>query len=82
MGFKLVSPITKRQVIATGPGVRVQSLLRKLHGPARWRKMKGVAQVELANGVLRWVELHWYEAHGIGKRDMKIKNYLDSVFEK
>jgi hypothetical protein len=39
--------------------------------------MKGFATVRLPNGTQPRVELHWYEAHGIGKRDMKIKNYLD-----
>jgi len=43
----------------------------------RWRKMKGTATVRLAKGALRVVELHWYEAHGIGQRDVKIKRYLD-----
>jgi hypothetical protein len=42
----------------------------------RWRKLKGVATVRLPGGALRRVELHWYEAHGIGKRDFKIKRYL------
>ena len=51
--------------------------LRKVHGRGRWRKRKGNATVRLANGKLRRVELHWYEAHGIGKRDFKIKAYLD-----
>jgi hypothetical protein len=48
------------------------------YGRGRWRKRKGVATVRLPNGKLRRVELHWYEAHGIGKRDLKIKNYLDN----
>jgi len=77
MKFELVGPISNVEVIAAGPGVRVRSYLRKAYGQGRWRKMKGTATVRLANGVLRSVELHWYEADGIGQRDMKIKRYLD-----
>ena len=77
MKFELVSHIANVEVIAAGPGIRVRSYLRKAYGRGRWRKMKGTATVRLANGALRAVELHWYEAHGIGQRDMKIKRYLD-----
>jgi len=77
MKFELVGPISNQEVIAAGPGVRVRSYLRKAYGSGRWRKMKGVAVIRLANGALRRVELHWYEAHGIGKKDLKIKRYID-----
>lgn len=77
MKFTIVTPIENVEVIAAGPGVRIRSYLRKTHGRARWRKLKGTATVRLPNGVLRAVELHWYEAHGFGKRDIKIKRYLD-----
>jgi len=77
MKFEIVGPIKNMEVIAAGPGVRVRSYLRKAYGQGRWRKMKGTATVRLPNGALREVELHWYEAHGIGQRDMKIKRYLD-----
>jgi hypothetical protein len=77
MRFELVSAIANVEVIAAGPGIRVRSFLRKAYGHGRWRKLKGTATVRLPNGALRKVELHWYEAHGIGKRDMKIKRYLD-----
>lgn len=77
MKFEVVGEITAVEVIARGPGVRVLSYLNKAYGRARWRKSKGVATVRLPNGALREVELHWYEAHGIGKRDVKIKRYLD-----
>jgi hypothetical protein len=49
----------------------------KQYGIGRWRKMKGVADVRLQSGSIRKAELHWYEAHGIGKRKMKIKRLLD-----
>jgi hypothetical protein len=79
MKFEIVGAIENVEVIAAGPGVRVRSLLRKSYGRGRWRKMKGTATVRLANGALRIVEVHWYEAHGIGQRDMKIKRYLDEL---
>jgi hypothetical protein len=75
--FELVGAIEQIETIAAGPGVMVRSFLRKTYGRGRWRKLKGVATVRLRNGKLRRVELHWYEAHGIGKRDFKIKSYLD-----
>ena len=77
MKFELVSSIANVEVMAVGPGLRIRSYLRKAYGMGRWRKMKGTATVRLPNGTLRMVELHWYEAHGIGKKDMKIKRYLD-----
>jgi hypothetical protein len=77
MKFEVVGPIANVEVIAAGPGIRIRSYLRKAYGPGRWRKLKGTATVRLANGARRAVELHWYEAHGIGQRDMKIKRYLD-----
>ena len=77
MTFELVGSIANVEVIAAGPGIRVRSYLRKAYGRGRWRKMKGTAIVRLPNDALRTVELHWYEAHGIGKRDLKIKRYLD-----
>ena len=79
MKFELVGQIANVEVIAAGPGIRVRSYLRKAYGRGRWRKMKGTATIRLANGALRAVELHWYEAHGIGQRDMKIKRYLDEL---
>ncbi len=77
MKFEVLRPIKDIEVMATGSGIRVLSHLRKAYGRGRWRKLKGIATVRLPNGTLRKVELHWYEAHGIGKRDLKIKRYLD-----
>ena len=79
MNFQIVGFITDVEVIAVGSGVRIRSYLRKAYGPGRWRKLKGVASVRLPNGTLRKVELHWYEAHGIGKRDVKIKRFVDDA---
>jgi hypothetical protein len=77
LDFDIVGPISSVEVIAVGTGIRILPYLRKIHGSGRWRKLKGVATVRLPNGALRRVELHWFEAHGIGKRDVKIKRYLD-----
>jgi hypothetical protein len=75
--FDVVGTIAQVETIAAGMSVKVRSFLLKTYGRGRWRKLKGVATVRLPNGTLRRVELHWYEAHGIGKRDYKIKEYLD-----
>jgi hypothetical protein len=79
MKFEIVGSVTNMEVIAAGPGVRIRSFLRKAFGRGRWQKMTGAATVRLPNGALRMVELHRYEAHGIGQRDMKIKRYLDEL---
>jgi hypothetical protein len=76
-GFKLRSQISDIQVIATGRAVRTRARLRKVYGPGRWRKLKGRALVELPDGSIAQAELHWYEAQGIGRRDMKVKRLLD-----
>ena len=77
MKFEIVGRITNVEVIASGSGVRVRRFLRKAYGSGRWRKLKGIATIRLPNGALRRVEIHWYEAHGIGRRDLKIKAYLE-----
>ena len=77
MRFEIVGGIEHIETIAAGTSVRMRAALRKAHGPGRWRKMKGVATVRLPGGQLRRVELHWYEAHGVGRRDTKIKRYVD-----
>ena len=77
MYFELISELSDIEKIARGPSVRERARLSKQFGTGRWRKLKGVATVRLANGRIRKVELHWYEAHGIGKRKLKIKRYLD-----
>lgn len=77
MQFTPIGEIRNVETIAQGHGIREISELRELYGPGRWRKRKGVATVQIETGEVRLVELHWYEAHGIGKRRMKIKRYLD-----
>jgi hypothetical protein len=77
MYFEIIGNITEVERIASGPSIREIARLRKQYGAGRWRKLKGVATVRLANGRIRTVELHWYEAHGLGKRKIKIKRYFD-----
>jgi hypothetical protein len=77
MHFEIVDPITDAETIAVGSGIRILALLRKRYGRGRWRKLKGVASVQLSDGTIRLAEIHWFEAHGIGKRKMRIKRYLD-----
>ena len=77
MHFEIVGKITEIEIIAVGPGIRILGVLRKRYGRGRWRKLKGVATVRLSDGRIRHAEVHWFEAHGIGKRKMRIKRYLD-----
>jgi hypothetical protein len=73
MDFAIVGEITDIETIAVGKGVRDRRRLRKEHGVGRWRKLKGIASVRLASGRIRLAEIHWYEAHGIGRREFKLK---------
>jgi len=75
--FEILGPITNVATIAVGRKIRELDRIQKLYGKGRWRKMKGEALIRLASGRVRRAELHWYEAHGIGKRLMKRKRYLD-----
>ena len=77
MHFDVVGEITNIQIIATGRGIKRLKHLRKRYGGRRWRKLRGDATVRLINGSLRKAESHWYEAHGVGKRGLKIKRFLD-----
>lgn len=73
---RIVSEVTVIENIAVFHSIRELKRLRRLHGGRRWRKVKGSAYVELFSGEVRLAELHWYEAHGIGKRQIKIKRLL------
>jgi hypothetical protein len=77
MPFELVGEITEVAIIATGRGIRDLPRLRRRYGASRWRKLKGVARVRIVGGRIRRAEVHWYEAHGIGRVRMKIKRFLD-----
>lgn len=77
-GFRIIGKIEQIEIIAVGSSIRIFPFLNKQFGHGRWRKLKGVATVErISNGSVRLAEIHWYEAHGIGKRNGKIKRWLD-----
>jgi hypothetical protein len=76
MPFEIVGEITQIETIAVGKGIRDLQRLRRLYGRGRWRKLKGVALVRLRSGTIRKAELHWYEAHGIGRKEVKRKGYV------
>lgn len=78
MDFEIVGQLGSVEAIASGRAIRELPRLRKFYGRGRWRKMKGVATIRLANGRLIEAELHWYEAHGIGRKEFKIKRLLTS----
>jgi hypothetical protein len=75
--FSIISDITDIEVIAIGKSIRELERLREQYGDGRWRKMKGVATIQLRNGRVRTAEIHWYEAHGVGRKEFKRKGYLD-----
>jgi hypothetical protein len=77
MNFEIVGRISEIETIAVGHGVRIRRMLHKKFGQGRWRKLKGVARVRLRDGSIRLAEVHWFEAHGIGKRLMRVKHFLD-----
>jgi hypothetical protein len=77
--FEIVGEITRVEIIAVGGKIRNIESLRKRFGAGEWRKLKGIAKVRLAGGKIRTAEVHWYEAHGIGKRLLKIKRFVDQT---
>ncbi|HUQ50055.1 MAG TPA: hypothetical protein VM056_05010 [Terriglobales bacterium] len=77
MYFSIIGTIEDVELIASGRAIREHPRLIKKYGKARWRKLKGIADIQLDDGKMRKAEIHWYEAHGIGKREFKIKSLLD-----
>ena len=77
MDFEIISDIRFSESFAQGTGIRELPRLQKIYGKGHWRKCKGEATVRLADGTVLTAEVHWYEAHGIGKREFKIKRYLE-----
>jgi hypothetical protein len=77
MHFKIAGRIANVELIASGKAIRERKRLWKVYGKGRWRKLKGTAYVQLADGTIRHAEIHWYEAHGIGAKEYKIKRVLD-----
>jgi len=76
-GFDLIDKITNIEIIARGFGIRDLYRLNRQYGKGNWRKLKGNALIRLKTGRIRRAELHWYEAHGTGKKEMKRKCYLE-----
>ena len=74
--FEVLGRIRDRETIAVGRRIRELERLRKVYGPGRWRKCKGLAKVRLPDGSTSEAEVHWYEAHGIGRKEFKIKRLL------
>jgi hypothetical protein len=77
MHFKIVDTIADVELIAKGLSVRDRKRLKKQYGGSRWRKLKGVARIRLNDGTIHAAELHWYEAHGVGKKELKLKRFID-----
>jgi hypothetical protein len=77
MDFEIIGKITDIEIIAVGRKIRILPFLQNEFGKGRWRKLKGKATVKLSGGDVRLVEIHWFEAHGIGKKFLRIKRYLD-----
>jgi len=76
-GVEIVGDITDIETIAFGRGIRRLKYLRKRFGGRRWRKLKGIVTVRITAGSTRRAEVHWYEAHGVGRKGLKIKRFLD-----
>ncbi len=77
MGFEILGTILDVETIAVGNTIREVARLRRIYGPGRWRKMKGIALVQFPQGSTALAEVHWYEAHGIGRKEMKLKRILE-----
>lgn len=77
VAFRLVSGLEAVETVAEGHSIRDLARLNRTYGRAHWRKRKGIGTIELENGAVRRAELHWYEAHGIGRRELKFKRYVE-----
>ena len=77
MYFEILGTVERIETIAVGGRIREIMRIRRQHGSGRWRKLKGIATVRVASGNIRNAEVHWYEAHGIGRVKVKIKRFVD-----
>jgi hypothetical protein len=77
MKFDIIDEIKYIETIAKGSRIRDLTRLKKIYGLGNWKKMKGIAHIRLLSGKVKLAELHWYEAHGIGKKEIKRKRYLE-----
>jgi len=80
MHFEVIGDIVEVETIAVGPSIREVARLHRRYGRGRWCKLKGIALIPLTNGQLRRAEIHWYEAHGIDRKEMKRKRYVDEDY--
>jgi hypothetical protein len=76
MPFEIIGPLVDVETIAMGRGIRELARLHKAYGKARWRKRKGIGRIKLQNGSVHTAEIHWYEAHGVGSKEHKIKRIV------
>ena len=79
MPFQILGEITHAETFATGSSIRELARLRKTYGKGRWRKRKGIARVRLEDESLCVAEVHWYEATGIGRKELKIKRLIEEL---
>jgi hypothetical protein len=78
MNFDILGDIASVETITSGRGIRELKRLNRVYGKANWRKRKGTAKIRLSDGTIKLAELHWYEGHGKGRKETKIKKYLES----
>jgi hypothetical protein len=81
MWFELLGPITDIETIVVGSSIREIDRLRKRYGAGGWRKRKGLGKIRLADGTIWEAELHWYEAHGIGRKEIRVKHLWEEAIE-
>ena len=77
MDFEILDSIRWIENIATARGIRELKRLNRIYGKANWRKRKGIAKIRLSDGTIKIAELHWYEGYGKGRKEIKIKKYLE-----
>lgn len=76
MSFEILGEIAQVEIIAVGNSIHEIARIQKRYGAGRWRKLKGIAEIRLPSGMVCLAELHWYEAHGVGRKEFKIKRVL------
>ena len=79
MHFVILTKLREVETIAVGSAIHEVARLRRLYGKGRWRKRKGFARIAFENGKRALAEIHWYEAHGIGRKEFKIKRFTDET---
>lgn len=78
MNPEILSPITEIETVTEGKRIRILKYLKKRYGGQHWKKKKRVALVkDPYSGLPRRAEVHWFEAHGVGKVEIKRKRWLE-----